>query len=298
MTEIYAEHLSKRYSNGVWGIRDVNIETRRGEVLVLLGPNGAGKTTTINILSTLIRPSGGVAYVMGYDIYSEYKKIRRHIALMPQGGGINVSWTPLYAVKWYLVARGFSISDAEREAKRWLEELKMWDLRNRTGYALSGGERRRVLLAMALASGSEVLFLDEPSTGLDVESKYILWSVIRKYSRDRCIIYTSHEMKEVENIADKILFINNGVSKGGGDYRRLLEDFQYKYKIIVRSGDLKINNDHMMIRTGDFIRIYFREKSEAIDYLYNIKDLKDVNIRETDIEDVYLFNIREEGESI
>jgi ABC-2 type transport system ATP-binding protein len=292
MAEVYAEHLLKRYSNGVWGVRDVSLEARRGEVLVVLGPNGAGKTTTINILSTLIKPTGGLARVMGYDVYREYREIRKHIALMPQGGSINPSWTPLYAVKWYLVARGFSLSDAEREARRWLEEIGLWDLRDRSGYALSGGERRRVLLAMTLATGAEILFLDEPSVGLDVESKYVLWSAIRKYSAGRCVIYTTHEMKEVENIADKILIIDNGVSKGGGDFKKLMEVFPYKYKVVVRSGDVIAGNEHVKIKTGDFTRVYFKERSEALDYLYTLRDFRDVSIREVDVEDIYLFSIK------
>jgi ABC-2 type transport system ATP-binding protein len=296
METVYTKDLGKRYSNGVWGARKIDLVARSGEVTVLLGPNGAGKTTTIKMLATLTKPTKGEGYVLGYDIYREANKIRRHIALMPQEGSVPGVWTPYEAVKWYLVARGFSIGDASREAKKWLEELGLWDLRNRSAYELSGGQRKRVLAAMIIATGADVMFLDEAGTGLDIESKYRLWSAIRRIAREnRCVIYTSHEMREIENIASKIVFINNGETVASGTPQELAQRYQYKYKILIK-GEIQnkkeLNGENVLI-TGEFTRILLRDRGEIHEYIDKLRDLRDVEIREIDLEDIYLLILNE-----
>jgi len=209
---VVAEGLAKLYGN-VWGARSVTFTAGYGELVVLLGPNGAGKTTTINMLSTLIKPTRGRGLVGGYDIVSQSWEVRRIVALMPQDGRPDPNWTPYEAVKWYLVARGFSLSTADREARLWLEELDLWELRHRSGWELSGGQRKRVLAAMVLATGAPVIFLDEPTSDIDVEGKYRVWSSIRRAVRSgRAVIYTTHDMREAEVIADKVVIISEGVT--------------------------------------------------------------------------------------
>ena len=172
---IETEGLGKRYPNGVWGARDVNLTAKYGEVTVLLGPNGAGKTTTVGMLTTILKPTKGGARVARYDVVKDYAEVRKRIALCPQDISIDANWTPLEAVVGYLMLRGFSKGDAVKEAKYWLEVLDLWSVRNRMARALSGGQRKRVAVAMVLASNAPVLFLDEPSAGLDVEGRYKVW---------------------------------------------------------------------------------------------------------------------------
>ncbi|MEN3000175.1 MAG: ABC transporter ATP-binding protein [Acidilobaceae archaeon] len=171
---VIAEALGKQYSSGVWGAVDVSFEAKEGEILVLLGPNGSGKSTTIHILTTLIKPTKGRGLVAGYDVVRDAEKVRKRVALMPQDGRPDPNWTPFEAVYWYLVARGLSLSSARQEAKRWLEQLDLWEVRNTPGWELSGGQRRRMLVSMILAADAEVIFLDEPTEAVDVEGKYTI----------------------------------------------------------------------------------------------------------------------------
>jgi len=199
MYAIMAESLAKMYRGGVWGIRNVSFNAKTGSITVLLGPNGAGKTTTVSILSTLLKPTKGRASVLGYDIVRDTWKVRERIALCSQDIADDVNWSPLEAVKGYLIARGWSIRDATREARRWLEELELWDIRNRPVARLSGGQRKRVAVAMVLASNADVIFLDEPTSGLDVEGKYRVWKALRAVIKDGAtILLTTHDMKVAE----------------------------------------------------------------------------------------------------
>ena len=290
---VVAESLAKQYENGVWGARDISFVASFGEVTVLLGPNGAGKTTTIKMLSTLIKPTRGRGLVMGYDLYREWREIRRRIALMPQGGSPDPNWTPYEAVKWYLVARGFSISDADREARRWLEELGLWDLRNRPLWEASGGQRKRVLAAMILATGAEVVFLDEPSSDLDVEGRYKIWSSIRRACREnRAVVYTTHDMREAERIADKVVIISEGVVRVSGDPRRLIDSLPFKYRIIIKdTRDTKeVPGTIASIRIGDTAIAYYKNRSDALTSL-EVSGINGVTIEPVSLEDVYLYYV-------
>ncbi|MEM1610779.1 MAG: ABC transporter ATP-binding protein [Sulfolobales archaeon] len=285
-----AESLAKQYENNVWGARDISFTAGYGEVTVLLGPNGAGKTTTIKMLTTIIRPTRGRGFVAGYDIYRDWRKIRRNIALMPQNSDPDPNWTPYEAVKWYLVTRGFSISDAGREARHWLEELGLWDQRNRSLWGLSGGQGRRVLAAMVLASGAQIVFLDEPSSGLDVEAKYKIWGSIRRACRyGRAIIYTTHEMREAEILADKVVIISNGVVRAIGDPRKLVETLPYRYKILVRDGG-EAPNPVAKARVGDVLIAYYANRSDALSAI-EASSADRISIEPVSLEDAYLYYI-------
>ena len=286
-----AEGLAKLYGD-VWGARSVTFTSGYGELVVLLGPNGAGKTTTINMLSTLIKPTRGRGLVGGYDIVSQAWEVRRIVALMPQDGRPDPNWTPYEAVKWYLVARGFSLSTADREARLWLEELDLWELRHRSGWELSGGQRKRVLAAMVLATGAPVIFLDEPTSDIDVEGKYRVWSSIRRAVRSgRAVIYTTHDMREAEVIADKVVIINEGVTVTSGSPRELVESLPYRYKIVVREDGVEVPEASLVLSLGGVKIAYYESRSEALSALSSMQSLR-ATIEPVSLEDAYLYYVK------
>lgn len=288
---VIAEGVSKLYSNGVWGIRGVSFKAGYGELLVLLGPNGSGKTTTINVLTTLIKPTSGRAIVAGYDVVREARMARRFIALMPQDAAPDPNWTPLEAVKWYLVARGLSLGDAEREARLWLEKLGLWDVRGRSGWELSGGQRRRILAAMVLASGAPIVFLDEPTAGIDVEGKYVIWSSLREAVRDgRCIVYTTHDMREAERIGDVIVMLKNGVIVASGTPVELVERLPFKYKVVVESGNARCDNTVFKVNFAGSTILYFRSRGEALTCIAELAGVR-ATLEEVSLEDAYIHNV-------
>jgi len=291
-----AESLAKLYEGGIWGVRDISFQASYGEITVLLGPNGAGKTTTINMLATLIEPTSGRGYVSGYDVVREARMVRRVIALMPQGGSPDPNWTPYEAVKWYLVARGLSISTAERETRRWLEELGMWDLRSRTCWTLSGGQRRRVLAAMVLATEAQVIFLDEPSSDLDVEGKYRVWGAVRRACSDgRAVIYTTHDMREASMLADKVVIISGGRTLAIGRPRELIESLPFRYRIVVRNSGKSLPGFVSKIDMGGMSIAYYQTRSEA---LSSIEDsgVEEASVEHVGLEDVYLYYVKLRGD--
>ncbi len=284
---IKAEGLGKRYPNGVWGARDVSLGARYGEVTVLLGPNGAGKTTTVGMLTTLLKPTKGKARVAGYDVVRDYVEVRKRIALCPQDISIDANWTPLEAVVGYLMLRGFSKRDAVEEAKYWLEVLDLWSVRNRVARALSGGQRKRVAVAMILASNASVLFLDEPTAGLDVEGKYKVWRALRDFVREgRCVVMTTHDMREAQLIADQVVMIHKGVTVAAGTPERLMRVIPFRFKVIVK-GSVDGLSAGRVVRLGDRIVAYARSREEALSIAGSVT-ASSVTIDEVDLEDVYL----------
>ncbi len=291
---IEAEELGKRYPNGVWGARNVNLTARYGEVTVLLGPNGAGKTTTVGMLTTLLKPSKGSARVAGYDVVRDYAEVRKRIALCPQDISIDANWTPLEAVTGYLMLRGFSKGDAVEEAKYWLEVLDLWSVRNRVARALSGGQRKRVAVAMVLASNASVLFLDEPTTGLDVEGKYKVWRALRDFVREgKCVVMTTHDMREAQLIADRVVMIHKGVTAASGTPEELMRVVPYRFKVIVK-GSADGLNASKVVRLGDRVVAYARSREEALNIASSVT-ASSVAIDEVDLEDAYLEVIGGEG---
>lgn len=283
---IVAEGLAKQYSNETWGVVNVSFEVKRGAVCVLLGPNGAGKTTTVNILAALLKPTRGRALVEGYDVVREAQRVREISALVPQDGRPDVYWTPKEAVKWYLVIRGASLSTAEREANYWVERLDLSSVKHVPVMELSGGQRKRVLLAMALASNAQVLFLDEPTSGLDVEGRHLFLKTIKEVVREgRTVLITTHDIEEAETIADFVVLINKGktVAKGVSDL--LMESLPYKCKVVVRGEALDGIEADAVLQLGDTLTLYFSSCKEAESVAQALR----LPVKRVGLIDVYLY---------
>lgn len=201
--------LSKTYASGFQALKSVDLQIRRGEILALLGPNGAGKTTLISIICGIVNPSGGVVTVDGHDIVRDYRQARSRIGLVPQELTNN-----LFDTVWATVnlSRGlFGKAPDRAYLEQLLRDLSLWDKRREKMMALSGGMKRRVLIAKALAHEPQILFLDEPTAGVDVELRRDMWNMVRGLrERGVTIILTTHYIEEAEEMADRIGIINHG----------------------------------------------------------------------------------------
>src|SRR5258708_11201364 len=201
--------LSKTYASGFQALDRVNLEIRRGEIFALLGPNGAGKTTLITVVCGIVTPSQGGVKVGGHDITSDYRATRSLIGLVPQE-----LHTDMFESVWGTVrfSRGlFGRAPDPAHLEKVLRDLSLWEKRNDKIMTLSGGMKRRVLIAKALAHEPAILFLDEPSAGVDVELRRDMWALVRRLrARGVTVILTTHYIHEAEEMADRIGVIHKG----------------------------------------------------------------------------------------
>jgi ABC-2 type transport system ATP-binding protein len=206
---IAVANLSKTYASGFQALKRVNLEICRGEIFALLGPNGAGKTTLIGVICGIVNPSQGTVSVDGHDIIKDYRAARSMIGLVPQE-----LTTDAFETVWNTVSfsRGlFGKAPNPAHITKVLQELSLWDKRNSKIMTLSGGMKRRVLIAKALSHEPQILFLDEPSAGVDVELRKDMWQMVRSLRASGVtIILTTHYIEEAEDMADRIGVINHG----------------------------------------------------------------------------------------
>ena len=201
--------LNKTYASGLVALQDIDLDIRRGEIFALLGPNGAGKTTLISVVCGIATPTSGSVRVDGHDILSDYRAARAKIGLVPQE-----LYTDMFETPWATMnfSRGlFGLAPNPAHLEQVLRDLSLWDKRNDKIMTLSGGMKRRVLIAKALAHEPDILFLDEPTAGVDVELRRDMWGLVRQL-RDSgvTIILTTHYIDEAEEMADRIGVISKG----------------------------------------------------------------------------------------
>src|SRR5471030_3238491 len=202
-------NLSKTYATGFRALKDINLDIRRGEIFALLGPNGAGKTTLIGIVCGILQPTGGTVTVDGHDIIDDYRAARALIGLVPQE-----LHTDAFESVWATVNFSRGLFDKPRNpayVERILRSLSLWDKKDSRIMTLSGGMKRRVLIAKALAHEPQILFLDEPTAGVDVELRKDMWQVVRDLRTSGVtIILTTHYIEEAEDMADRVGVISKG----------------------------------------------------------------------------------------
>ena len=206
---ISVTNLSKTYASGFSALRDVDLEIRRGEIFALLGPNGAGKTTLISIVCGIVNPSAGSVQVDGHDILRDYRATRALIGLVPQELTTDAFETPWNALSF---SRGlFGKPPDPAHIEKVLRDLSLWNRKDSRIMTLSGGMKRRLLIAKALAHEPRILFLDEPTAGVDVELRRDMWALVRSLREGGVtIILTTHYIEEAEEMADRIGVINKG----------------------------------------------------------------------------------------
>jgi len=207
--DISVKHLNKTYGDGFQALKDINLEIESGEIFALLGPNGAGKTTLISIICGIVNLSSGEVRAAGHDIVRDYRQARQSIGLVPQ----ELS-TDSFETVWGTVSfsRGlFGKPPSPGHIEKVLRDLSLWDKRDNRIMSLSGGMKRRVMIAKALSHEPQILFLDEPTAGVDVELRRDMWNMVRKLRESGVtIILTTHYIEEAEEMADRIGVIRDG----------------------------------------------------------------------------------------
>ncbi len=234
---IEIRRLTKRYADGTTAVSNLSL-TLGKKITGILGRNGAGKTTTLRILSTQMMPTSGTVRINGLDLVKDVDRIRGIIASIPQEAKVMGIASPMEHVSMYLNARGLEKDEIEGLAKGALKELNMWQVRDKPTADLSGGMKRKVFVAMAIASKAEIIFLDEPTTGLDPISRLEVWSAIKKLDCDTVI--TTHYMEEAKELADEVVLIDNGRCVAQGSVPELLKSFNGKVRVEGPTGKYKV----------------------------------------------------------
>ena len=209
VNQIVINDLSKVYDNGFNALKKVSLEVKQGEILAMLGPNGAGKTTLISIICGIVTPSYGSVSVDGFDIIKDYRETRSRIGMVPQELSLESFETVFDTVSY---SRGlYGKSPKPEHIEKILKDLSLWDKKDQRLRQLSGGMKRRVLIAKALSHEPKILFLDEPTAGVDVELRKEMWEVVDTLRKTGVtIILTTHYIEEAEAIADRVGVINQG----------------------------------------------------------------------------------------
>ncbi len=299
-TIISISNLSKTYESGHQALTDVSLDIKEGEILALLGPNGAGKTTLISVICGLVSPSSGTVTVSGFDIIENYRQSREQIGLVPQEltlAAFDKVWDTLR------FSRGlFGKKPDDAYLEQLLKDLSLWDKKDSELRALSGGMKRRVLIAKALSHQPNILFLDEPTAGVDVELRKDMWQIVNKL-RDTgvTIILTTHYIEEAEQIADRVGVINGGELLLVDDKDNLMQELGRKQLIIelkepitqlpesMGLHELHLSDDgHKLIYTYDT-----QGKSTGITALLQDMhaagiSMKDLNTTQSSLQDIFV----------
>lgn len=265
---IEIEGLSKRYDKRTFALKNITALFKE-RVTTIIGRNGAGKTTLVRILSTQLTPTSGTAHIEGLDILKDTKKIRHIVSSIPQEAQLIGILSPLELMRLYLMARGFSALQAREESKNALDELELYDYRNVPSDTLSGGMKRKVFVAMALAAKASIIFLDEPTTGLDPLSRIEVWSAIKRLSSK--IILTTHYMEEAQELANEVAVIDQGNVIAHGTIKELLSSYNGKMRAEKLDGeefDIKIAN----------VAIKYIEETRIEEFIKRGYDIKRVNL--------------------
>ncbi len=220
---VEADRVSKVYKGMSYpALSDVSLKVEAGRVFTLLGRNGAGKTTFVRMCATQLMPTSGTISVLGYDVVKQAKQVRNLVSVVPQEGRPLRALTPWDHVYNWLQIRGETKQAAREKTEEFLRKLELWDARDRPAMNLSGGMKQKILVAMAMAADAQLLFLDEPTIGLDPVSRRQVWSAIKDWkAKGRSILLTTHYMDEAEVLSDYIVIIDRGTIIAQGTIQEL-----------------------------------------------------------------------------
>jgi len=307
--QITIKNLSKVYDNGFNALKNINLEVKKGEILAMLGPNGAGKTTLISIICGIVKPSGGEVTIDQFNIIDDYRETRSRIGMVPQELSLETFETVFDNVSY---SRGlYGKSPNPKHIEKILKDLSLWDKKNTRLKELSGGMKRRVLIAKALSHEPKILFLDEPTAGVDVELRKDMWLVVEDLRQTGVtIILTTHYIEEAEAIADRVAVIDQGeiiVVEGKTElikrmgHKKLTIELQDE--IIVLPKELEKYNLIISNKKTSLIYTYKSrgEKTGITDLLRDIKDaglrLKDLITEQSSLEKIFVSLVKENNEN-
>jgi ABC-2 type transport system ATP-binding protein len=294
---ISLRNLSKTYKGGKQALTDVTLDVPTGQIFGLLGPNGAGKSTTINILAGLVTKTSGSASIWGFDIDENPRNAKRSIGIVPQEIVFDPFFTPFEVLELY--AGLYGISRSERRSMELLRAVYLDDKANAYARSLSGGMKRRLLVAKALVHNPPVLVLDEPTAGVDVELRQQLWEYVRKLNADgTTVVLTTHYLEEAEELCDRIAIINHGRVIANRPTRELLATAQEKAVSVTVDRDLTEVPDASCFEKialkneRELVITYSKAKVNAGEVLAALQaaglGIVDVSTQEADLEDIFL----------
>ena len=301
---ISIKNIYKTFSTGEEAVKDFSLDIMKGEILALLGPNGAGKTTLISMICGIIEPSSGSVLVNGFDVVKDYKKTRSIIGLVPQELVLESFETAMNTIQF---SRGLFGKKRDHEfIKKILTQLSLWDKRNSTIMGLSGGMKRRVLIAKALSHEPSILFLDEPTAGVDVELRKDMWAIIKNLKKQGVtIILTTHYIEEAEEIADRVGIINKGELLVIEEKRKLLNKMGTKTLTIELNSKIKsipnsLSSYNLQLSSNGMSITYNYKKQEEktgiTSLLVDLKKagitLKDLDTNQTSLEEIFVDIVR------
>jgi ABC-2 type transport system ATP-binding protein len=306
--QIIINDLSKVYDNGFNALKKVSLKVKKGEILAMLGPNGAGKTTLISIICGIVTPSSGTVTVDDFDIIKDYRETRSRIGMVPQELNLESFETVFDTVSY---SRGlYGKSPKPEHIEKILKDLSLWDKKDQRLRQLSGGMKRRVLIAKALSHEPKILFLDEPTAGVDVELRRDMWMVVDDLRKTGVtIILTTHYIEEAEAIADRVAVINQGEIIVVEDKKELIKKMGHKTlnielqkkiteipKELVKY-NLEIDDEHMSLV---YTYNVGAEKTGITDLLQDLKDtglkLRDLKTEQSNLEKIFVNLVKENNE--
>ncbi|NND16968.1 MAG: ABC transporter ATP-binding protein [Silicimonas sp.] len=301
---VQVEDVTKTYEGGFEALKNVSLEIEKGEIIALLGPNGAGKTTLISTICGIAAPTAGQISVGGHDVIRDYREARRLVGLVPQEINLEPFETVGNTVRF---SRGlFGKAPNPELIEQILKDLSLWDKRDTRNSALSGGMRRRVLIAKALAHEPRVLFLDEPTAGVDVELRRDMWALVERLRKDGVtIILTTHYIEEAEEIADRIAVINNGeilLIENKADLMARMGKKEMRIELTepVQHVPTSMSAYNLTIEDDGCVMVYvYDTRSERTGITSLLKDmqaagltLRDVQTRQSSLEEIFVGLVR------
>jgi ABC-2 type transport system ATP-binding protein len=290
--EIQCEDISKVYGTGKQALSSVSFSIPAQGIFAVIGRNGAGKTTLTRILSTLLEPSSGRASIDGLDVMADAKKLRERMAVVPQEGR-TVAWmTPVQTVSAYLLWRGIGYRESLKRAEEAVVRVGLEKQADRLNRTLSGGMKRKVVVAMVLASDSEFIFLDEPSTGLDPISRQELWKLLIDLGKDRFVLLTTHYLEEAESVADRIGILNDGrlLTLGSMDELRRTLKHQYSLKV-ARGVDLKVAEGEIVTLSNGQLQV-LTTQDEALEISKRlIEQRAQFSVNPVTLDDIFTYKV-------
>ena len=307
--QIRINNLSKVYDDGFSALKNINLDIKKGEILAMLGPNGAGKTTLINIICGIVKPTSGKVSVEGFDILNDYRETRSRIGLVPQELTLEQFETVFNNVSY---SRGlYGKKPDPSYVEKILKQLSLWDKKDSILRQLSGGMKRRVLIAKALSHEPQILFLDEPTAGVDVELRQEMWKVVQSLRETGVtIILTTHYIEEAEAIADRVGVINQGEIIVVEKKKELLKKMGRKKLIVELQDELdqipeSLKKYNLIIGNNKMSLDYtydLKEKQTGItNLLQDIKDtglkLRDLKTEQSNLEKIFVTLVRENNEN-
>lgn len=233
MSALTIRNLTKTYANGVQALRGIDLEVKKGDFFALLGPNGAGKSTTIGVISSLVNKSGGDVSIFGYSLDTQRSLAKKQIGVVPQEFNFNQFEKVFDIVVTQAGFYGIAAPLARERAEKYLRQLGLWDKRDQQSRTLSGGMKRRLMIARALVHEPELLILDEPTAGVDIELRRSMWDFLTSLNEQgKTIILTTHYLEEAESLCRHIAIIDHGIIAENTDMKSLLEQLQVETFIL------------------------------------------------------------------